>query len=274
MNERTLNREISFNGVGLHSGKAVSMRFIPAKPGSGIVFVRTDLVGRSIVKADIASVTSTARGTGLGDIVNTVEHVLSALNAFSVTNLEIELNAPEVPAFDGGASAICESIRSAGPIDQKVPLRALSLSEPVVVWDGDACAAALPHDRFAVGFMINYPVPFIGAQYYSLDVAPASFEREIAPARTYGFTSELDELKQKGLALGAGTDNAVAIGPTGYLNGLRFHNELVRHKILDMIGDLSLLRCEMKARILGIRSGHALNVALAKKLAAHIKEAG
>ncbi len=136
---------------------------------------------------------------------------------------------------------------------------------------GDKCIIALPSDRFTVSFMINYPVSFIGTQFYVLDLNASRFTREIAPARTYGFLDELETLNKQGLALGANTDNAVAIGNGGYMTKLRFKNELVRHKILDLIGDLSLLGAQIKGRIIGIRSGHELNIRFAKRL---LKEVG
>jgi UDP-3-O-acyl N-acetylglucosamine deacetylase len=278
LKQQTIKKEISISGTGLHTGKKVNIKFIPAKSDSGINFIRTDLPGRSGIKADLRNVSSTVRGTNLAqhgsaaaDGVNTIEHVLSALFALSITNLDIKLDAPEPPSLDGSSKQYCELMIEAGIAQQGPGVRCVNISKPVIEMSGDKCIIALPSDRFTVSFMINYPLVLIGTQYYELDLNAPRYIREIAPARTYGFMDELETLKKQGLALGANSENAVAIGNDGYMTELRFKDELVRHKILDLIGDLSLLGARINGRIISIRSGHDLNIRFAKKL---LKEVG
>lgn len=275
LKQQTLKKEISISGIGLHTGKTVSVKFIPAKVDSGINFTRIDLPGRPRIKAEVRNVSSTIRGTKLsiggGPEITTVEHVLSALYAFSVTNLDIELDGPELPAFDGSAVQYCEILKTAGVIRQNKGIKCIKVNRPVIESVGDKCLIALPSDRFMVEFMINYPLDLIGTQYFALDVNSSKYIKEIAPARTYGFMDELETLKEQGLALGASAENAIAIGKNGYLTELRFRDELVRHKMLDLIGDLSLMGRQINGRIIGIKSGHDLNVKFAKRL---LKEVG
>ena len=266
MLQHTIKKEITISGIGLHTGRNVNIRLKPAGADSGIVFIRTDLPGRPRIKANLNNVSSTVRGTNLGDI-NTVEHVLSALYALSITNLEIEISGQEPPALDGSSKQYCELIAKAGIAEQSLEVKCIELSGPLFAAEDGKSLIAVPSDRFKVSFMINYPSGFIGTQFYKSEINSGKYVKDIAPARTYGFIDELEALKKQGLALGASEENAVAIGRDGYLTKLRFKDELVRHKILDLIGDLSLLGADIKAHIIGIRSGHGLNIKLAKKLA-------
>jgi len=266
MLQHTIKKEIAISGVGLHTGKNVNIRLKPAEVDSGIVFIRTDLHGHPKTKADLKNVSSTVRGTNIGGI-NTIEHILSALYALSISNLEIEIDGPELPALDGSSKQYIELIAGAGIIDQASEVKCITVNEPVFIAEDGKCLIAVPSDRFKVSFMINYPLGFIGTQFYKFELNSRKYVKDIAPARTYGFIDELEALKKQGLALGAGENNAVAIGRDSYLTKLRFKDELVRHKILDLIGDLSLLGAEIKAHIIGIRSGHGLNIKFAKKLA-------
>lgn len=268
--QHTIKETVSISGTGLHSGKKVSVIFKPAEVDSGITFVRGDMPGHPRIKADLKNVSGTARGTNLGDI-HTVEHILSALYALSVSNLEIELSGTEPPALDGSSKPYCDLIMKAGIAAQRSKVRYISINKPVLAFSGGKSLIALPSDRFTVSFMINYPIDFIGTQFYKFEFSGDKYAREIAPARTYGFTDEIASLNRRGLAFGASRKNAVAIGRDGYLTKLRFKDELVRHKILDLIGDLSLLGAQIKAHVIGIRSGHDLNIELAKKL---LKEVG
>jgi len=265
MLQHTIREEVSISGVGMHSGKNVRAKLIPSKVGSGLTFIRGDLPGKPRTKADLTNVSSTARGTNLGGI-NTIEHILSALFALSITNLEIELNGPELPALDGSSRPYCDLIMKTGIISQGSKVKCVKVIEPAIEMNNGKCLIALPSDRFVVSFMINYPIDFIGTQFYKFELNQKKYISEIAPARTYGFMDEVTSLKRQGLALGASLKNAVAIAKDGYITKLRFKDELVRHKILDLIGDLSLLGAEIKAHIIAIRSGHDLNIAFAKKL--------
>jgi len=265
MLQHTIRKEISISGIGLHTGRNVNIRLKPAGVGSGIVFIRADMPGHPKTKADLINVSSTVRGTSIGGI-NTVEHILSALYALSVTNLEIEINGTELPALDGSSKQYSELIARVGVTDQASEVKCITANEPVFIAEDGKCLIALPSDRFTVSFMINYPLGFIGTQFFKFELNSGKYVKDIAPARTYGFIDELEALKNQGLALGASEENAVAISRDGYLTKLRFKDELVRHKILDLIGDLSLLGAEIKAHVIGIRSGHGLNIKFAKKL--------
>lgn len=264
MNQHTIKKNVSLSGTGLHSGQKTTITFKPAEEGAGVNFIRTDQRNAPRVKAELKSVTGTERGTNLG-IVNTVEHVLSALYALSITNVEVELDGPEPPAADGSSLVYFDLLRTAGLTRQKARDRVINLREPIMLADNDGAIVAMPHNRLVIGFMINYPFDFIGSQYYKFEFSENGYKKEIAPARTYGFIRELDALKAKGLAGGAGEDNAVIIGDEGYRNPLRFPDELVRHKILDVIGDLSILNAEIKANIVCVRTGHRMNMELARK---------
>jgi len=265
MKQGTIKNQVSVSGIGLHSGINSTITFKPAETDSGIRFIRTDLAGRPEIKADLNNVSNTERGTKLGNIY-TVEHVLSALYGLSITNVTIELDGMEPPALDGSSKPFCELLLRSGLLKQGQEMKVIKLKEPVVLIENNKSIIAMPSDRFRISFMIDYPVVFIGSQYLRIELNEQTYLKEIAPARTYGFTAELDSLKQKGLALGANVTNAIAIGNDGYLNNLRFKNELVRHKMLDLIGDLSLTGKEIRAHIIGIRSSHEMNIKLAKML--------
>jgi UDP-3-O-acyl N-acetylglucosamine deacetylase len=267
LKQHTISKETSISGIGLHTGKAVQINFKPAGVDAGITFVRSDLPGRPRIKADITNVSGAVRGTNLGD-VHTVEHVLSALYALSITNVEIELNGAEPPSLDGSSKPYCDLIIKAGIADQKTEAECIEVKEVIFLAEEGKSLIAVPSDRFEVSYMINYPMDFIGTQLYKFRFSDRGYVKEIAPARTYGFIDEVEALKGRGLAMGANPENAVAIGKDGYRTELRFRDELVRHKILDLIGDLSLTGARIKAHIIGIRSGHALNIKFAGKLAA------
>ena len=266
VNQHTINKEASISGIGLHTGKAVRIKFKPAEIGSGITFVRSDLPGHPRIKAELGNVSGTVRGTKLGEI-NTVEHVLSALYAFSITNVEIELDGAEPPSLDGSSKPYCDLIIKTGITDQKAEAECIEVKDVIFSAEEGKSLIAVPSDRFEVSYMINYPMDFIGTQLYKFRSSDRGYIKEIAPARTYGFIDEVEALKSRGLAMGADAENAVAIDKDGYQTKLRFRDELVRHKILDLIGYLSLTGVRIKAHIIGIRSGHALNIKFAKKLA-------
>jgi UDP-3-O-[3-hydroxymyristoyl] N-acetylglucosamine deacetylase len=172
----------------------------------------------------------------------------------------------EPPVLDGSSKSYCDLIIKAGVAAQGSEIKCIKVNEPVFAVEDGKCLIALPSDRFTVSFMINYPIDFIGTQFYKIELGGGKYVSEIAPARTYGFIDEVTSLNRQGLAFGASLKNAVAIGKDGYLTKLRFKDELVRHKILDLIGDLSLLEAQIKAHVIGIRSGHDLNIKFAKKL--------
>ena len=270
MFQKTIKNEVILSGIALHSGKKVSAKIIPAGVNCGISFTRADIKGRPTIKASVNNVSSTKRGTNLGTgkaKILTIEHLLSAFSGIGITNAKIELSGPELPIIDGSSREYVRAlIKKAGIKKQSRKIKVIKLKDPVIVGSGNSQIMAFPSDRFVISFMINYPGAFIGSQTYVFDSKSGTYEKEIAPARTYGFMHEVKALKEAGLIKGATLNNAIGITKCGYSTKLRFKNELVRHKILDLIGDLALTGCYIQGHIVGIGSGHELNVELAKKL--------
>lgn len=268
--QKTLAQEATLSGIGLHTGAPVTVVFKPAPENHGIHFVRADLPGRPRLEACVANVTDVLRGTSLGageGRIHTVEHLLAAVEGSGIANLDIEMSGPEPPAVDGSARPFVEAFAKAGVVAQASPRRVLEVREPIQIIEADKQLVCLPSDRFTVSFTIEYDNPVIGTQFTRQHVNERTFPVEIAPARTFGFHHELEWLKEKGLARGGSLENAVVVGQDRILNdSLRYPDEFVRHKILDLVGDLSLVRASIKAHVIGIKSGHALNFELAKRL--------
>ena len=271
--QHTLASATIFAGIGLHSGKRVRAALRPAKAGTGVVFVRTDLGGERIPvrpEAVVASrlCTSIANASGAG--VATIEHLMAALCALEVDNVVVELDGPEAPIMDGSAKAFVELIGHAGLRRQEVKRRYLEVIEPVEVAEGDKFARLEPAETFAVDFEISFPSKAIGRQRVALEVSEASFCAELADCRTFGFLHEVEALRAQGLALGGSLDNAVVVDGDTVLNpeGLRRPDEFVRHKALDAVGDLYVLGHPVVGRYQGRYAGHALNAALVRELLA------
>ncbi|MFQ5783301.1 MAG: UDP-3-O-acyl-N-acetylglucosamine deacetylase [Alphaproteobacteria bacterium] len=262
--QRTLKSAISCAGVGLHSGNRIRMTLHPAAAGSGIVFRRTDLGGATLA-ATYENVSATMMRTNLGDdnglSVATVEHLMSALVGLGIDNLVIDVDGPEVPIMDGSAAPFVFLIECAGIVEQDQPRRAIQVLKPVVVWDGKRSISLSPSDRFSISFEIDYPHPLIGRQSCFFVLEDGAFERELSRARTYGFLRDIGALRARGLALGGSLENAIVLDDHQVLNGegLRYHNELVRHKVLDCIGDLYLAGAPLLGHLHGIGSGHSMN---------------
>jgi UDP-3-O-[3-hydroxymyristoyl] N-acetylglucosamine deacetylase len=268
--QRTLRRAISCTGIGLHSGRKVSMTFRPAPAGHGIRFARTDLGGREI-PASVDRLASMFYATGLATddaAVDTVEHLLAAFSCYGIDNLTVELNHAEVPIMDGSAAPFVYLIEDAGIRRLAAPRQFLRVLRPVAVEQGDKQMAVYPADDFRVSYTISFDHPLLRHQSKTMVVSERSFAEEIAPARTFGFLKEIETLRQRGLTLGGSLENAVVLGDTGPLNALRFEDEFVRHKILDAIGDLALLGHPLLGHVVVHRGGHALHTALAARLLA------
>ncbi len=248
------------------------MTLCPQKEDTGIFFERTDMPGRPRIAANAAHVFDTSRSTNLcvADArVYTVEHVLAACRAYSIDNLGIELSGIEPPAGNGSSDVFVELIEQAGIKQQKKDIPIFELEAPVYWSQGEIHLVALPSKEYRISYTLSYPhVPALGTQFYSVEVTPAHFKSEIAPCRTFALYEELAYLMDRGLIKGGSLDNAVVIKEDAIIckNGLFFPNEMVRHKILDMIGDLSLVGKHFLAHIIAIRSGHTSNVAFAKEL--------
>ncbi len=278
MQQHTIAAPFTQTGVGLHSGVNTHVRILPADVGSGRYFVRVDLPNSPIIPAQVAAVSQTLLSTQLGKgeaCIRTVEHLLAALTGMGVDNARIEIDGPEVPLLDGSARVWTESIAQAGLRSQAVTGREVSVAikEPIWVYEGDAftCALPAPETRFSYG--IDFDLPAIGNQWHSwsltadLENASASFATEIAPARTFGLLHQIEHLQQSGLIKGGSLENALVCGPDGWLNPpLRFANEPVRHKILDLVGDLSLLGNLPRAHFLAYKASHNLHIQLAQRI--------
>ncbi|NDD57783.1 MAG: UDP-3-O-[3-hydroxymyristoyl] N-acetylglucosamine deacetylase [Chlamydiae bacterium] len=272
----TLKQKVSLSGVGLFTGQPVIIELVPAKMGTGIIFERTDLPGSPRLLANLTNVISTPRCTILGSSqlsVQTVEHLLSALAVNGINHVVIRLNGPEVPIFDGSAAEFVNAIEEAGiePLLEKVPV--FELKKPIYYSHGDIHMVGLPCDSYKVSYTLNYPGSLLmESQFFSLSINSSSFKNEIASSRTFSVYEEILPFIEKGLLKGGSLENAVLIKNDKVMNpdGLRFPNEMVRHKILDLIGDLSLIGVPFKAHIIAIRSGHHANNVFAKEFLNHI----
>jgi UDP-3-O-[3-hydroxymyristoyl] N-acetylglucosamine deacetylase / 3-hydroxyacyl-[acyl-carrier-protein] dehydratase len=271
--QQTIGGETTIEGNGVHSGEPASLRLRPAREGAGIRFRRVDLAGTPEVAARIEHVASTDRGTTLADgeaRVATVEHVLAAVRAFEIDNVVLEIDGPEVPIMDGSFAAFHDAIARCGVTVQAAAADLLTLSEPVAA-TGPAGAAyvAMPAPALTVSATIEFTHPLIGRQYGAFDGTGDGFGRQVAPARTFGFTVDEEAMRARGLARGVTLDNAVVLNETGLVSGeLRFPDEFVRHKAGDVVGDLALLGCRLHAQVFATRPSHAGNVALGRAILA------
>ena len=267
--QRTLKRSLSCAGIGLHSGKKVNLSLKPAPAGTGIRFRRTDLGGVEI-PARVSHVGAVAYATQLklGEArVETVEHLLAALASTRIDNAFIELNTPEVPIMDGSSAPFIYLVQEAGVRTLAEPRKYLKVTRPVTLTRGDKQIALFPSDHFKISYTIGFDHPLLRHQTRTMVVTEDSFIEDIAPARTFTFLKEVEMLRQNGLALGGSLDNAIVISDTGVLNSsLRFEDEFVRHKILDLIGDFALLGHQVIAHAVVHRGGHALHTAMAAQL--------
>lgn len=272
MNRKTLNKEIQYNGIGLHKGEEIKMKLIPAKNG-GIVFKRVDLEsGKNLISMDIENTFDLTRGTNLknefGAAVYTIEHFLSALYIAEITDLIVELDGNELPIGDGSARVFLEVIESVGVQELEEEVKDIEIKAPINLTVGDKHIVALPYDGYKITYTIKFDHTFLKSQMLEIILDMESYKNEIANARTFGFDYEIDYLKKNNLALGGTLDNAIVVKKDGVLNpsGLRFEDEFVRHKILDLIGDLKVLNRPIKGHIIAIKAGHALDIEFAKLL--------
>ncbi len=274
--QRTLAKGAEFSNVALFSGENVSVRLLPAGPDTGIVFVRTDMEGKPRIPALPEFVGSTIRRTLLkrgSAEVGTVEHIMAAASGAAVDNMIIEIDHDEVPNIDGSAIGFYEMMKEAGVVEQDAERPALFINDPVTVQDGDVAMFALPNENgMSVSYTLDYESPLIETQSYAFNFTEDNFVREIAPARTFCLATEVDELKKRGLGRGATYKNTLVVSDKGVIdNQLRFPDEFVRHKVLDVLGDLSLLGADLCARVVAVKSGHSLNVKLARTLREKMK---
>jgi len=267
--QRTLKQETSFEGIGLHTGRYAKVRLKPAPRDTGIIFTRTD---KDIaLKASMGSVSDTAFSTTLGYDgvkIRTVEHILAALSGLGIDNLIVEVNGPEIPILDGSSIELISLILNSGIAKQGKKRPFLRITNPVFFADGQAEIAAFPYDGRCITYRIHFNHHLLGEQNLSLEISEENFVKEIAPARTFGFLKDVEYLKANGFAKGGSLENAIILGSDGILNasGLRFKDEFVRHKMLDLIGDFSLIGFPIYGHIIANKSGHTANLKFLKKL--------
>ncbi|PYY00929.1 MAG: UDP-3-O-[3-hydroxymyristoyl] N-acetylglucosamine deacetylase [Acidobacteria bacterium] len=266
--EQTIREPISFSGVGLHSGAAVKMRVLPAPVGTGICFRRVDLEGFSIeaVGRNVAKVSYATSLMKRGVLISTTEHALSALMGTGIDNAIIELDQLELPILDGSAKPFLDAIHRVGIKRQRRQRVYWRITRPVEIVEGDKFLAVYPADHYSISYTIDFPRP-IGLQTFDLDLTGDAYESQIAPARTFGFLRDEGALRNMGLIRGASEANAIVLTDAGVKNGpLRFPDEFVRHKILDLIGDLALLGHRILGKVVANRAGHAMHTALVSRL--------
>ena len=266
--QQTLAAPVSYSGIGLHSGKNVNMCMLPAEADTGIVFIRTDLPDKPEIAAKPANVSSTLKATTLsenGAEVFTVEHLMAALSMMGNDNCRIEMDSPEPPVTDGSSGVFADLILEAGRKTQAALRKVYALDRAFAVHQDDRYICGLPYDGYRISFTSINPHPLLGTQYYDIELTEENFLKEIATARTVAFMHEVEQMKKMGLGLGGNTDNVVVFDNTGILSETRFDNELIRHKILDVIGDLYLLG-HIKAHVVAVKTGHAFNAELARQI--------
>ena len=274
--QTTLAQAVAYTGIGLHSGREVHMELRPAAAGTGIVFVRTDLDGEPRVHATADHVTSTLRATTIeedGVKFFTIEHLMSALHALRIDNCEVRLDSEEPPVADGASLAFFELIEQAGIAELDAPREEIVIDRVYRIDDdkNERFVLALPYDGFRVSFTSVNPHKLIGIQYENFDVTPETYKKEIAPARTIAYEKEIAQLRAMGLGLGGSIENVIVYNDEGWLNPLHFEDELVRHKIVDVIGDLRLAGI-IRGHVIAAASGHALNTALAKQILTGVRQ--
>jgi UDP-3-O-[3-hydroxymyristoyl] N-acetylglucosamine deacetylase len=269
--QRTLMNEVGCTGIGLHTGEKVKINLRPAPANSGIKFVRTDLKGRPEVEVRFDNVFDTTLATTIGTNgckVSTIEHLMAAFFGLGIDNAVVELDGPEVPIMDGSAAPFVFLIKSGDVREQKSPKQFIVITKPFKVDDGNRSVCIYPSKELKITYMIDFQHPLLRNQEYELTFSGRDFVREISTARTFGFMKDVETLKKNGFARGGSLDNAVVIDDFRIINedGLRFDNEFVRHKILDFIGDISIVGSPIIGHFVVKKSGHFLNQHMLRKL--------
>jgi UDP-3-O-[3-hydroxymyristoyl] N-acetylglucosamine deacetylase len=267
--QRTIKREVYFRGIGLHTGKYAAVKLKPAPRDTGIVFFRSDK--DAIIRANLNSVSDTAFATTLGYDgikIKTVEHLLAATAGLGIDNLFIDIDGPEIPVLDGSSTELVGILLEAGIAKQAKKISYLKIMSPVSYEDAHCRVVALPYEGRRLSYFMSFNHKVLGNQDFTVDINEANFATEIAPARTFGFLKDVERLRANGLAKGGSLDNAVIVDDEGILNtsGLRFKDEFVRHKILDAVGDFSLIGMPIEGHVVMEKSGHTANVHFLKRL--------
>ena len=259
--QTTLADSVSYSGIGLHAAQEVHMVMRPAPADTGIVFIRTDLPGQPSVRAHLSNVTNTMRATTLEDgkaKVFTVEHVLSALNGLRVDNCIVEMDSAEPPVADGSSLTFVELVQKAGIQTLHEPRQEIVIQKQHLI-EEDKFIAVIPYDGFRITFTSINPHPLLGVQFFDAEITPDTYVKDVAFARTIAFTEELEMIRKLGLGKGGNLENTIVYDKTTCLSTLRSDDELVRHKVLDVIGDISLLGKPLKGHIIAVKSSHKLN---------------
>src|SRR5262245_39667650 len=269
--QRTVRRTVGIEGVGLHSGAQTRVEILPAPVNHGLLFARRDLGGVEI-PASPEAIGDSSLATTLGHdgaSVSTVEHLLAALQGLGIDNARIEVDGPEIPILDGSAAPFVEAIRRVGTTAQNAARRPVTVKRPLTVRDGERAILALPSRDFRISYAIDFPHPAIGYQAVALALDEEVFAASIAPARTFCLLRDVQAMRASGRAIGGSLDNAVVVGEEGIVGGsLRFRDEFVRHKVLDLIGDLALLGAPLQAHVVVFKGGHRLHAQLVRALRA------
>ncbi len=271
--QHTLQRPVSCCGVGLHTGRTVNLTINPAPANTGIQFLRSDLAEQPVIPARVEKVVHTTLATTIGEgghTVSTTEHLLAALRGLGVDNAVIDLDSHEVPIMDGSAGPFIRLLKTAGIVRQQALRQILRITKPITHTEGNKSIRIEPYDGYKISACIQFDDALISEQRYSIEVTPERFSKEIARARTFGFVEQVEQLWQNGLALGGTLDNVIAIhwNRRSILNedGLRFDDEFIRHKVLDVIGDIALLGSPVMGHVIADRSGHGLHLAFMKAI--------
>ncbi len=275
---KTIADRAILEGIALHSGKEVKLKVAPAPPGTGIIFKRIDLADQPEIEVNPGQVVAARRCTALGLInngqaeikVSTVEHLMSAIWAFEIDDLYLELSGAETPVGDGSALIFYNLFKEIGIVEQPGKKFIYQVDEPLYVRKGNAYLTILPDDKFRVSYTLDYDHPVIGTSFFEF-TEDDNFIETVGRARTFGFAREVEKLHSRGLALGGNLDNAVLVGDHKTVNELRYPDEFVRHKVLDLIGDMAL-NGQIKGHLLAVRSGHSLHVELASKISEKIMQ--
>ncbi len=271
--QKTIAAPVTLQGAGLHTAHKATMTFKPGAPDTGIVFVRTDLPGAPAVRAGIDTILAssrTLRRTSIGKHgaeVHTIEHLMAALSGLGIDNLVVEIDNQEVPGMDGSSTLFADSLQKTGIVDQGVARKYVEIKEPICVSENGASITALPAPDFRVSYTLSYNHPMLKGQYLETVITPDTFMKEISPARTFCLEQEAQELQRQGVGCGANYENTLVVGEHGVLrNKLRFPDEFVRHKVLDLLGDLYVYGMRIKGHIVALKSGHSLNLSFLQKL--------
>ena len=276
--QRTISRVVEYAGIGLFTGEEVKLRFKPSPADTGINFVRTDIEGCPKIPASVEAVSDSTRQMSLekeGVGIKSIEHLMAALAGLGIDNIEIESNGNEVPAGDGSALLFTQLLKGTGIVPLEKPKNTFYLKEELKVSDGDASIIALPYDKgLSLSYILDFNGSYLNRQCFEIELTEDNFSTQIASARTWGLRSVIEEFKKKGLGKGVTDDNSLILHEDGTITkplsmtpaNLRFPNECVRHKVLDIIGDLYLTNLELNARIVATKSGHYLNACMAKKI--------